>query len=179
MVGKVFRCKKFLKNSKFPDFKPFLFDLGDPKSCYCIAYQVIYSSAGSNLNFNFHKFECGLNSNMRVKFKGGLNCQLPTAIRVKSKCGLTSRAGKMHVITVYGSHSKFKLQSSLTQHVFCGSQKIVLGEIRAMQVYTMTRKNSKNCKKYLHSTISYKYKIVLWKFFYAGSQIRAVQICAM
>ena len=48
-----------------------------------------------------------------------------------------------------------------------------------MQVYTMTRKNSKNCKKYLHSTISYKYKIVLWKFFYAGSQIRAVQIRAM
>ena len=71
------------------------------------------------------------------------------------------------------------LQSSLAQHVFCGSQKIVLGEIRAMQVYTMTRKNSKNCKKYLHSTISYKYKIVLWKFFYAGSQIRAVQIRAM
>ena len=101
MVGKVFRCKKFLKNSKFPDFKPFLFDLGDPNSCYCIAYQVIYSSAGSNLNFNFHKFKCGLNSNMRVKFKGGLNWQLPTAIRVKSKCGLTSRAGKMHVITVY------------------------------------------------------------------------------
>ena len=55
----------------------------------------------------------------------------------------------------------------------------MLGEIRAMQVYTMTRKNSKNCKKYLHSTISYKYKIVLWKFFYAGSQIRAVQIRAM
>ena len=52
----------------------------------------------------------------------------------------------------------------------------MLGEIRAMQVYTMTRKNS---KKYLHSTISYKYKIVLWKFFYAGSQIRAVQIRAM
>ena len=52
----------------------------------------------------------------------------------------------------------------------------MLGEIRAMQVYTMTRKNS---KKYLHSTISYKYKIVLWKFFYAGLQIRAVQICAM
>ena len=100
MVGKVFRCKKFKKNSKFPDFKPFLFDLGDPNSCYCIAYQVIYSSAGSNLNFNFHKFECGLNLNMRVKFKGGLNWQLPTAIRVKSKCGLTSRAGKMHVITV-------------------------------------------------------------------------------
>ena len=45
-----------------------------------------------------------------------------------------------------------------------------------MQVYTMTRKNS---KKYLHSTISYKYKIVLWKSFYAGSQIRAVQIRAM
>ena len=88
------------KISKFPDFKPFLFDLGDPNSCYCIAYQVIYSSAGSNLNFNFHKFECGLNSNMRVKFKGGLNCQLPTAIRVKSKCGLTLRAGKMNVITV-------------------------------------------------------------------------------
>ena len=55
----------------------------------------------------------------------------------------------------------------------------MLGEIRAMQVYTMTRKNSKNSKKYLHSTISYKYKIVLWKFFYAGSQIRAVQIRAM
>ena len=55
----------------------------------------------------------------------------------------------------------------------------MLGEIRAMQVYTMTRKNSKNCKKYLHSTISYKYKIVLWKFFYAGSQIRAMQIRAM
>ena len=52
----------------------------------------------------------------------------------------------------------------------------MLGEIRAMQVYTMTRKNS---KKYLHSTISYKYKIVLWKFFYAGLQIRAVQIRAM
>lgn len=52
----------------------------------------------------------------------------------------------------------------------------MLGEIRAMQVYTMTWKNS---KKYLHSTISYKYKIVLWKFFYAGSQIRAVQIRAM
>ena len=52
----------------------------------------------------------------------------------------------------------------------------MLGEIRAMQVYTMTRKNS---KKYLHSTISYKYKIVLWKYFYAGSQIRAVQIRAM
>ena len=52
----------------------------------------------------------------------------------------------------------------------------MLGEIRAMQVYTMTRKNS---KKYLHSTISYKYKIVLWKFFYAGSQIRAVQIRAI
>ena len=31
----------------------------------------------------------------------------------------------------------------------------------------------------MHSTISYKYKIVLWKFFYAGSQIRAVQIRAM
>ena len=46
----------------------------------------------------FISFECGLNLNMRVKFKGGLNCQLPTAIRVKSKCGLTSRAGKMHVI---------------------------------------------------------------------------------
>ena len=45
-----------------------------------------------------------------------------------------------------------------------------------MQVYTMTRKNS---KKYLHSTISYKYKIVLEKFFYAGSQIRAMQIRAM
>ena len=43
----------------------------------------------------------------------------------------------------------------------------------------MTRKNSKNSKKYLHSTISYKYKIVLWKFVYAGSQIRAVQIRAM
>ena len=55
----------------------------------------------------------------------------------------------------------------------------MLGEIRAMQVYTMTRKNSKNSKKYLHSTISYKYKIVLWKFFYAGLQIRAVQIHAM
>ena len=55
----------------------------------------------------------------------------------------------------------------------------MLGEIRAMQVYTMTRKISKNCKKYLHSTISYKYKIVLWKFFCAGSQIRAVQIRAM
>ena len=58
----------------------------------------------------------------------------------------------------------------------------MLGEIRAMQVYTMTRKNYKNyknSKKYLHSTISYKYKIVLWKFFYAGSQIRAVQIRAM
>ena len=55
----------------------------------------------------------------------------------------------------------------------------MLGEIRAMQVYTMTRKNSKNSKKYLHSTISYKYKFVLWKFFYAGSQIRAVQIRAM
>ena len=52
----------------------------------------------------------------------------------------------------------------------------MLGEIRAMQVYTMTRKNS---KKYLHSTISYKYKIVLWKFFYAGLQIRAVQIRAV
>ena len=48
----------------------------------------------------FISFECWLNLNMRVKFKGGLNCQLPTAIRVKSKCGLTSRAGKMHVITV-------------------------------------------------------------------------------
>ena len=59
------------------------------------------------------------------------------------------------------------------------AKKIVLGEIRAMQVNTMTRKNSKNCKKYLHSTISYKYKIVLWKFFYAGSQIFAVQIRAM
>ena len=45
-----------------------------------------------------------------------------------------------------------------------------------MQVYTMTRKNS---KKYLHSTIFYRYKIVLRKFFYAGSQIRAVQIRAM
>ena len=55
----------------------------------------------------------------------------------------------------------------------------MLGEIRAMQVYTMTRKNSKNSKKYLHSTISYKYKIVLWKFFYAGLQIRAVQIRAV
>ena len=55
----------------------------------------------------------------------------------------------------------------------------MLGEIRAMQVYTMTRKNYKNSKKYLHSTISYKYKIVLWKFFYAGSQIFAVQIRAM
>ena len=52
----------------------------------------------------------------------------------------------------------------------------MLGGICAMQVYTMTRKN---CKKYLHSTIYYKYKIVLWKFFYAGSQIRAVQIRAM
>ena len=59
------------------------------------------------------------------------------------------------------------------------AKKIVLGEIRAMQVNTMTRKNSKNCKKYLHSTISYKYKIVLWKFFYADSQIFAVQIRAM
>ena len=49
----------------------------------------------------------------------------------------------------------------------------------SVQVYTMTRKNSKNSIKYLHSTISYKYKIVLWKFFYAGSQIRAVQIRAM
>ena len=55
----------------------------------------------------------------------------------------------------------------------------MLGEIRAMQVYTMTRKISKNSKKYLHSTISYKYKIVLWKFLYAGSQICAVQIHAM
>ena len=52
----------------------------------------------------------------------------------------------------------------------------MLGEIRAMQVYTMTWKNS---KKYLHSTIFYKYKIVLWKFFYADSKIRAVQIRAM
>ena len=51
----------------------------------------------------------------------------------------------------------------------------MLGEICTMQI-TMTRKN---CKKYLHSTISFKYKIVLWKFFYAGSQIRAVQIHAM
>ena len=51
----------------------------------------------------------------------------------------------------------------------------MLGEICTMQI-TMTRKN---CKKYLHSTISFKYKIVLWKFFYAGSQIRAVQIGAM
>ena len=34
-------------------------------------------------------------------------------------------------------------------------------------------------KKYLHSTIFYRYKIVLWKFFYAGSQIRAMQIRAM
>ena len=42
--------------------------------------------------------------------------------------------------------------------IFCGSQKIVLGEIRAMQVYTMTKKIP---KKYLHSTISYRYKIVL------------------
>ena len=55
----------------------------------------------------------------------------------------------------------------------------MLGEIRAMQVHTMTKKNFKNSNKYLHSTISYKYKIVLWKFFYAGSQIRAMQIRAM
>ena len=64
-------------------------------------YLHMQSSAGSNLNFNSISFNCGLNSNMRVKFKGGLNCQIPTAIRVKTKCGLTSRAGKMHVITVY------------------------------------------------------------------------------
>ena len=52
----------------------------------------------------------------------------------------------------------------------------MLGEIRAMQVYAMTWKIQ---KKYLHSTIFHRYKIVLWKFFYAGSQIRAVQIRAM
>ena len=46
-----------------------------------------------------------------------------------------------YLLTIAGTSV---LQSSLAQHVFCGSQKIMLGEIHAMQVYTMTLKNYKN-----------------------------------
>ena len=51
--------------------------------------------------------------------------------------------------------------------------------VRWNSCYASLYYDYKNSKKYLHSTIFYRYKIVLWKYFYAGSQIRAVQIRAM
>ena len=52
----------------------------------------------------------------------------------------------------------------------------MLGEIRAMQVYTMTKKISKNICIALYFI---GIKSCYGSFFYAGSQIRAVQIHAM
>ena len=50
----------------------------------------------------FLSFECGLNSNMRVKFKGGLNCQLPTAIREKIQVRANIEGGQN--ARNYGNH---------------------------------------------------------------------------
>ena len=108
MVGKVFRCKKFKKNSNSLTLNHFCLIQVTQIHAIALHTKLFTLVLDPTLILIFLRCECGLNSNMRVKFKGGLNCQLPTAIRVKSKCGLTSRAGKMHVITVYINICKFK-----------------------------------------------------------------------
>ena len=55
----------------------------------------------------------------------------------------------------------------------------MLGEIRAMQVYTMTRKIPKIAKNICIALFLISIKSRYENFFYAGSQIRAVQIRAM
>ena len=76
---------------------------------------------------------------MRVKCKGGLNWQLPTAIRVKSKCGLTSRAGKMHVITVYikGSGAQKQRLRKLLWTLWFDEKSIVLSKFPKLYYFEM------------------------------------------
>ena len=88
---------------------------------------------------------CGLNSNMPVKYQGGLKWQIWIEIRVKSQGVVNSRAGKMHINTVVYFHKSIH-----------SSEKIVF----------YLRKCS--CQM-LQTLLDFWYPIIVWPFFLAFS----------
>ena len=102
---KLFNAFSFLKNiSKKTYFKERIIK----KTSDSVIITVVINSYGpyspyllSQIYFaHVYSRCCGLNSNLRVKYKGGLNWQLSKAIRVKSKGVVNLRADKCHINTV-------------------------------------------------------------------------------